>query len=309
MSIDTVIWIVFASIVIVSLVVDLGVFNRKPHAISFKEALIWSCVWVSLALLFNVGIYFWKGSEAAITFLTGYLIEESLSIDNLFVFIMIFSYFKIKPLYQHKILFWGILGAIVMRAIFIFVGIALINRFHWIIYIFGVFLVFTGIRMAFGKEKEIHPDGNIIIRLSKKIFPITHDTGTGKFFTVQNGKRFATPFLLTLIFVEFTDLVFAVDSIPAILAITRDPLIVYTSNIFAILGLRSLYFLLSKVFEKFYYIKYGLGIILTFVGVKMTISSFFKVPVSVTLLVVAVTITMSIVISFLFPPKVKVDVK
>ena len=231
MIVDGFVWTCFIGFVLVMLALDLGVFHRKSHEIKIKEALIWSAVWISLALAFNYGIYVFMGKEKAIEFLTGYVIEKSLSIDNLFVFIMLFTYFNVNTKYQHKVLFWGILGALVMRAIFIFAGVALINKFHWIIYVFGVLLVFTGIKMLFHKDEKIDPDKNPLVRLFKKFFPVTDQEHGDKFFVKMKGRTFATPLFIVLLIVEFTDLIFAVDSIPAILAITNDTFIIFTSKL------------------------------------------------------------------------------
>ncbi|MDD2983661.1 MAG: TerC family protein [Crocinitomicaceae bacterium] len=303
MVVDSVVWICFLGFVLLMLALDLGVFHRKAHEIKLKEALIWSAVWISLALTFNYGVYVFMGKEKAVEFLTGYVIEKSLSIDNLFVFIMLFTYFKVDTKYQHKVLFWGILGALVMRAIFIFAGVALISKFHWIIYIFGALLIFTGIKMLFQKEEQIEPDKNPLVRLFKKFFPFTDQPHEGKFFMKINGKRFATPLFVVLLIVEFTDLIFAVDSIPAILAITDDTFIIFTSNVFAILGLRALYFALAGITQYFHYLKYGLSAILVFVGVKMTIVDFYKIPIVTSLLTIVGILVVSVLCSVLFPKK------
>lgn len=294
-------WIGFNLFVLLMLALDLGVFHRKAHVVKTREALLWSAAWIVMALLFNVGIYFWQGQKVALEFLTGYLIEKSLSVDNIFVFIMIFAYFGVPALYQHKVLFWGILGALVMRAIFIASGVALIERFHWIIYIFGAFLILTGVKMAWQKDKEIHPDKNPVLRLFRRLIPITDRYHGGHFFVKQDGRYFATPPIVVLLLVETTDLIFAVDSIPAILAITLDPFIVYTSNVFAILGLRSLYFALAGIMPLFHYLNYGLAAILAFVGAKMMLVDFYKIPIGASLGVVAVILLMSIVCSLLWP--------
>ena len=301
MVIDSFIWVCFIGFVLFMLVLDLGVFHRKSHEIKIKEALIWSTVWISLALIFNYGIYVFLGKEKAIEFLTGYIVEKSLSVDNLFVFIMLFTYFKVDVKHQHKVLFWGILGALVMRAIFIFAGVALINKFHWIIYIFGALLIFTGIKMLFHKEENIDPDRNPLVKLFKKIFPVTEKEHGDKFFVRLNGKTVATPLFIVLLMVEFTDLIFAVDSIPAILAITNDTFIIFSSNVFAILGLRALYFALTGITKYFYYLKYGLSAILVFVGIKMTIVDFYKVPIVSSLLVISGILIISVVVSVLRP--------
>jgi tellurite resistance protein TerC len=296
-------WGGFIIFIILMLLLDLVVFNKKTHEIKMKEALLLSLFWISLAIVFNVGVWIYMGQEKALEFLAAYLIEESLSIDNLFVFILIFSYFQVNPKYQHKILFWGIIGAMVLRAIFIIAGVALINRFHWIIYIFGAFLIFTGIRMALDKGAKIDPDKNPVIKLVKKILPVTTDNRYGHFFVRIDGRLYATTLFITLVMIEFTDLVFAVDSIPAVLAISHDPFIVYTSNVFAILGLRSLYFALSSVINYFRYLKFGLSAILFFVGVKMCISGFYKMPIGLSLGVLVGILTLSVLLSVWIPKK------
>lgn len=300
---DIYVWVVFLLFVFLMLALDLGVFHSKSHEVKIKEALIWSFVWITLALVFNYGIYVFMGEEKALEFLTGYVIEKSLSVDNLFVFIMIFTYFNVEPKYQHKILFWGILGALIMRAIFIFTGVALINKFHWIIYIFGAFLIFTGIKMLFHKDEKIDPDKNPLVRLFKKFMLVTTTNHGNKFFVKIGVKTFATPLFIVLLLVEFTDLIFAVDSIPAILAITNDTFIIFTSNVFAILGLRSLYFALAGITKYFYYIKYGLSAVLVFVGIKMTIVDIYKIPINYSLLTILVILLISICASLLFPKK------
>jgi tellurite resistance protein TerC len=302
---QTFLWGGFILFVLVMISIDLGLFHRKSHAVKTKEALIWCAVWVSLALLFNVGVYHYKGHHAGLEFLTGYLIELSLSLDNLFVFLLIFSFFRVPKHHQHSVLYWGILGALVMRAIMIMTGIALINKFHWIIYVFGAFLVFTGVKMFFAGDQEIHPEKNPIIRLAKKVFPVTHEFHEGHFFVRLKGRLMATPLFLVLLMIETTDLVFAVDSIPAILAITRDTFIVYTSNVFAILGLRSFYFALAGMFDKFRFLKVGLAIVLTYVGLKMLLADIYKIPTILSLAFIALTIGLSILISFLKPEKAK----
>ena len=282
---STLAWVGFCSFIFLMLAIDLGVFNRRPHEISYKNAAIWSAVWVALAMVF-AGLLFgplgWElfgvaRQQKALEFLTGYLIELSLSVDNLFVFLLIFSYFKVPPKYQHRVLYWGVLGALVMRVAMILTGTALINRFHWIIYIFGAFLVYTGIQMLRGGEKEIEPEHNPIVRFLTRHVPMVRHYERRKFFTVVDGKRVGTLLLLVLIVVEVTDLVFAVDSIPAIFGVTTDRFIVYTSNVFAILGLRTFYFLLAGVVEKFHYLKVGLGIVLGFIGLKMLLPLIAKI--------------------------------
>ena len=290
-------WIVFNAFVLGMLALDLLVFHRKAHAVSLREAFTWSVVWISLALLFNLGIYYLWGSEKAMEFLAGYLIEKSLSVDNIFVFIMIFSYFAVPPMYQHRILFWGILGALVMRAIFIAAGAALLSAFHWIIYIFGGFLIITGIKMFFAGDEKIEPEKNPAVVLLRRWMPITNDYQGQRFFVRLDGRLWATPLFVVLLVIETTDVIFAVDSIPAIFAITLDPFIVYTSNIFAILGLRALYFLLAGILEMFRYLKVGLSFVLCFVGIKMMIVDFYKIPIAVSLAVVAGILVISILAS------------
>jgi tellurite resistance protein TerC len=290
-------WILFNAFVLLMLALDLGVFHRKIHEVTLKEALTWTVIWVFLALGFNTIIYFWRGQQQALEFFTGYLIEKALSVDNIFVFIMIFTYFQIPIKYQHKVLFWGILGALLMRIIFIFAGVALIEKFHFTIYIFGVLLIYTGYKMFYQNNTKIDPDKNPIIKFFKKFMPVTPDLHEDKFTVKLNGKQFATPLLLVLILIETTDLIFAVDSIPAILAITQDQFIVYTSNVFAILGLRSLYFALAGVVHRFWLLSYGLAVVLVFVGIKMLLIDFYKIPVEWSLIFIAFIITASIVLS------------
>src|SRR5262245_11640832 len=302
-------WAGFILVVVGLLALDLGVFHRDDHAVSTKEAAIWTIVWISLALLFNGAIYlFWdwmmpssasSNSEAALEFLTGYLIEYSLSVDNIFVFVLIFSYFAVPAAYQHRVLFWGILGAIVMRATLILVGAALIERFHWIIYIFGAFLIFTGIRLALQKDEAIHPDDNPLIKLARRIIPVATDYQGRNFFIRRAGMLMATPLFLVLLLVESTDLLFALDSIPAIFAVTTDPFIVFTSNVCAILGLRSLYFLLAGAMDKFHYLKLGLAAILSFVGLKMVLSDIYHIPIALSLLVIVALLGIAIGASLL----------
>jgi tellurite resistance protein TerC len=292
-------WVAFNIFVLSMLALDLGIFHRKAHTIKIKEALGWSGVWIALTLLFNLGIYFWRGPETALEFLTGYLIEKSLSVDNIFVFLLIFSYFGVPPLYQHKVLFWGILGALIMRAVFIVAGITLIEKFHWTIYIFGAFLILIGIKMALQKERKIRPERNPALKLFRRWVPVTEEYVEGKFFVKRLDRYFATPLLIVLIVVETTDIIFAVDSIPAILAITLDPFIVYTSNVFAILGLRALYFALAGIMELFHHLHYGLSAVLVFVGIKMLLADFYKIPVSIALSVVVGILLISVVTSIL----------
>ena len=296
-------WIFFGVFIFAMLALDLGVFNRKVHVIKMKESLLWTAFWVTLALLFCAGIYFFhdEGHSKALEFFTAYLIEYSLSIDNLFVFMLIFRFFSVPHEYEHKALFWGILMALVTRAVFIFAGVALINAFSWVMYIFGAFLIFTGIKMALNKETEVHPDKNIAIKLLRFFIPVTKQFQEAKFFIVQNGRRFATPMLAVLLALETTDILFAVDSIPAVLAISKDPFIVYTSNVFAILGLRSLFFAISGLMKLFHLLHYGLAAILSFVGVKMLIEDFFHVPIGVSLIVISSILVISVVASIIWP--------
>jgi tellurite resistance protein TerC len=302
-------WVGFNLFILVMLFIDLGVFNRKAHAITYKEATVWSVVWITLALLFG-GLVFWHlGNQKGLEYLTGYLIEKSLSVDNLFVILLIFSYFKVRAKYQHRVLFWGVLGALVMRAAMIFLGAALIRNFGWIIYIFGAFLIFTGIRMFQQEETEIHPEKNPVVRLVTRFVPLTDYYEEEKFFTRVNGRFTGTLLFLVLVIVEVTDLVFAVDSIPAIFAITTDTFIVYTSNVFAILGLRSLYFLLAGVVEKFHYLKIGLAIVLTFIGTKMLIVAVgIHVPIGISLGVVALVLIGSVIASLVWPREAERDI-
>lgn len=298
-------WIGFNIFIIAMLIVDLAVFNRKSHEITIKESLIWTAVWIFLAIIFGAGLYFYMDPASSLDYFTGYLIEKSLSVDNIFVFILVFSYFGVKPEFQHKVLFWGIFGALVMRFLFIFLGVALIEQFHWIIYVFGAFLVYTGIRMAFEVEKEVHPEKNPILKLVRKVIPVTSNYDGDKFLTKVNGKTVATPLFVVLIVIETTDLVFAVDSIPAILAITTDEFLVYSSNAFAILGLRALYFALSGVMKLFHFLHYGLAAILTFVGIKMLIADFYHIPTPFALGFVALAITVTVILSIIFPAEEK----
>jgi tellurite resistance protein TerC len=309
MTDQTWLWIGFNIFVLAMLALDLGVFHRKAHVVTFKESMAWTVAWVGLALVFNLGLWHYAGSQKALEFFTGYVIEKSLSVDNVFVFALLFSYFAVPPLYQHKVLFWGILGALVMRAIMIVLGAALIAKFAWIIYIFGGFLILTGIKMIVKREEEMHPERNPVVRWFKKLMPVTPDYRGDKFFVRESGIRMATPLFVVLLLVEFSDLIFAVDSIPAIFAVTTDPFIVYTSNVFAILGLRSLYFALAGVMDKFHYLKIGLGVVLTFVGVKMLLAhSPWKLDTLVSLGVIVLVLTASIVMSLLKPKKVTVPV-
>ncbi len=281
------------------LALDLGIVQRKAHFPTMRESLLWTAIWIMLALLFNLFIYYERGSEKALEFLTGYVVEKALSIDNIFVFIVIFSYFSVPNKVQHKVLFWGVLSAIIFRAIFIVAGAALISQFHWILYLLGTFLVFTAIKLAIQKETEIHPEHNPLIRFARKILPVTKDYEGEKFIVRHNGKRYMTPLFLVLLMIESTDIAFATDSIPAIFAITRDTFIIYTSNIFAILGLRSLYFVVAGFMKQFKYLKYGLSVVLGFIGFKMLIEPWYKVPIVASLVMIFGIITLSIVASIL----------
>lgn len=305
MSSQVWIWVAFNLFVLAMLALDLGVFHRRSHEIRIKEAIVWSGVWIALASLFNLGLYYWRGPDAALEFLAGYLIEKSLSVDNIFVFLLIFSYFRVQPQYQHKVLFWGIVGALVLRAIFIAAGITLIQQFSWVIYVFGAFLVLTGIKMAMEKDKEIHPEKNPALKLFRRVMPVTNDYHEGRFFIKEAGRCVATPLFIVLIVVETTDVFFAVDSIPAVLAITVDPFIVYTSNVFAILGLRALYFAMAGVMRLFHYLHYGLSAILVFVGAKMLLVDVYKISVGVALGVVAGILLTATLASIVFPRKIE----
>lgn len=297
MSNTAILWISFNVFVLAMLALDLGVFHRKSHEVSVKEALSWTGVWITLAMLFNLFVYWQFGEEKAIEYFTAYIIEKSLSVDNIFVIIIIFSYFNVPRAYQHKVLFWGILGALVMRVIFIFAGIELIHKFHWLIYIFGGFLVFTGIRILFSKDTKIEPEKNPIVKVVNYLFPVTPTFRRDHFFTRIEGRIWVTPLFVVVMMIEGTDLIFAVDSIPAILAISDDPFIVYTSNVFAILGLRSLYFALAGIEGYFRFLKYGLSAVLVFVGIKMCIMDFYKIPVEISLIVIVFILGISMVAS------------
>ncbi len=300
-------WIGFNALILVLLSLDLGVFNRKAHAVSVREALGWSALWVSLAIGFGLWIGQSMGRQAMLEFYAGYLVEQALSVDNLFVFILVFGYFAIPPALQHRVLFWGILGALVMRGVMIGAGAALIAQFHWIIYVFGAFLVYTGFKMAFGGDAQIEPESNPVIRFVRRIMPITAKFRGEHFFVREpltpGGpvRLIATPLFVVLALVETTDVVFAIDSIPAIFGVTRNPFLVYTSNVFAILGLRSMYFLLANVISKFHLLKYGLALVLAFVGVKMLLSELYPLGIGLSLGVVATTLAGSVVLSLLIP--------
>jgi tellurite resistance protein TerC len=290
-------WAGFLVFVLLMLALDLGVFHRKAHEVSLKEAAIWSAVWISLAVVFGVGVWVWFGPQKGLEFATGYVIEKALSVDNIFVFAVVFSYFAVPSAMQHRVLFWGIIGALVMRAAFIFAGGAFIARFHWAIYVFGGLLAITGLKLLVRKDEEVHPERNPVVRLVQRMVPMTSEYRGSAFFVREAGRRMATPLLLALVTVEVTDVVFAVDSIPAIFAVTTDPFIVFTSNIFAILGLRSLYFLLAGVIGRFKYLQTGLALVLVFVGAKMLLADVYKVPIAASLGIIATLIGGSIAIS------------
>jgi len=299
----TLFWVLFLAFVLAMLVLDLGVFHRKAEVIGFKKAMRWSAFWVSLAVGFALLVYLWRGQHSTLEFVTGYLIELSLSVDNLFVFLMLFAYFRVPGERQYKVLFWGIIGALVMRAAFIAAGVALIQTFRWIIYIFGAILIWSGFKLLRAEDRHVDPEKNPVLRLFRRWMPVTENYVDGKFFIRREGRSFATPLFVVLLVVETTDLMFAVDSIPAILAITQDPFIIYTSNVFAILGLRSLYFSLAGMMTMFHYLNYGLSIILIFVGMKMLASRFVHVPIVLALGVVAGVLAVSVIASLLFPRK------
>lgn len=302
-------WVAFNALILSLLALDLGVFHKKGHAVGMREALTWSAVWVSLALCFGLGIWWQLGREPALEFFAGYLVEEALSVDNLFVFILVFGYFKVPAAYQHRVLFWGILGALVMRGAMIATGALLLERFHWIIYVFGAFLVVTGIRMALQDDGEIEPEANPILRLLRRYIPVTTHFHGDRFFVRQAPRpgdavrRMATPLFVVLVLVETTDVVFALDSIPAIFGVTRDPFLVYSSNVFAILGLRSMYFVLAGVIGKFHLLRYGLSLVLAFVGVKMLLSELYPIPIAVALGTVAAILVGSVLLSLVIPPR------
>ncbi len=280
------------------LILDLGVFHKTPHDVKVKEALTWTAAWIMLAMIFNAGIYYFIGKKEAMEFFAGFILEKSLSIDNIFVFILIFSAFNVPKIYQHRVLFWGVLGAIFMRGIFIGLGVALMQKFSWIMYFFGALLVFTGIKMIIPREEEMDPNNNIVLKLFKKVFPCTPHYHQDHFFVKNQGRIMATPLFLVLLLVETSDLIFAIDSIPAILAITNDTLVLFTSNIFAIMGLRSLYFALGGIMDQFYYLKYALALILTFVGVKMLIINFYHIPIGISLSVIGSLVLIAIIMSY-----------
>jgi tellurite resistance protein TerC len=293
-------WIGFLAFVLAMLALDLFVVHRNAHAVRVKEAALWSTFWIALALLFNGGVWALHGPVRGLEFLTGYLVEKALSVDNLFVFLVLFRYFQVPREYQHRVLFWGILGAIVMRAVFVFLGAAFMERFHWAVYVFGGLLAVTGVRLLVAGEPMQHPEKNLAVRLVRRVLPLTHRYQGAKMIVVENGRRMATPLLLTLLVIELTDVLFAVDSVPAVFAVTRDPFIVFTSNIFAILGLRALYFLLAGVMDRFHHLKFGLALVLVFVGAKMLLADVVQVPIGISLAVIATLIAGSIVASLIW---------
>jgi len=300
-------WLLFNLFVLLMLALDLGVFHRHAHAVRAREAAIWSAVWVSLALLFNYWIYLRAGRDVGLEFLTGYLLEKSLSVDNIFVIVMIFAFFRVPAALQHRVLFWGVLGALVLRGTFIGLGAYVLHRWHWVFYVFGALLVITGIKMAFKNDEQTDLAANPVIRLARRLLPITSDYREDRFLVRVDGRWFGTPLLLVVLLVEVSDLLFAIDSIPAIFAITSDAFIVYTSNVFAILGLRSMFFLLAAVVDRFVYLKYGLAVVLVFIGVKMLIVDFYKIPTSISLLVLSLLIGGAVAASLLFPPRAEPD--
>jgi tellurite resistance protein TerC len=297
-------WVLFNLFVAVMLVLDLGVFHRRDRVMRFREAIAWTAMWVALAAAFAVLIYFWRGGPKTLEFVTGYLIEESLSVDNLFVFLVLFSFFKVPPEYQHKVLFWGIVGALVTRGLFILVGVALVNALHWIVYLFGAFLIYTGAKLLRKEEEEANPQKSWVVKLAHRWLPMTPGYVDGEFFVNEGGRRLATPLLLVLLVVESTDVLFAADSIPAVIAVSKDPFIIYTSNVFAILGLRSLYFALAGMMEAFHYLHYGLSAILIFIGVKMMLPERWGIPIHIALAVVVGVLAIAVIASLVHKPKV-----
>jgi tellurite resistance protein TerC len=303
MSIGITGWVLFNLFVLLMLALDLGVFHRKAHAIAPREALAWSIVWVSLALAFNVWIYLEGGRDIALEFLTGYLLEKSLSVDNIFVIVMIFAFFRVPAALQHRVLFWGVMGALILRGTFIGLGAYVLHRWHWVFYVFGALLVITGIKMAIKDDEDADLAHNPVVRVARRLLPITHDYRGNAFMVREGGRWIGTPLLLVVLLVEVSDVLFAIDSIPAIFAITDDTFIVYTSNVFAILGLRSMFFLLAAVVDRFVYLKYGLALVLVFIGIKMLIVDFYKIPTGISLLVLSVLIGGAVAASLIFPPR------
>src|SRR5947207_5055468 len=297
-------WIIFNAVILVLLFIDLAVLNREGRVIAFRQALLSSAVWIALAFVFAIIIHQWMGATRALEFVTGYLVEEALSVDNLFVFILLFAYFKVPQEQERTVLFWGILGALIMRGVFILAGVALVSRFKFLLYVFGLFLIYTGYKlMSEAEDEKVDPSRNFVLRMARRFLPVTTEYEGKKFFTLREGKRFATPLFVVLLVVETTDILFATDSIPAILAISRDSFIVYTSNVFAILGLRSLFFALSGLMKLFHYLNYGLAVVLMFIGVKMLAEMKYHIPTWAALLVIAVVLTVSVLASVLFPKK------
>lgn len=307
MSQEILLWVGFHIFVLIMLVLDIGVFHRKSHEISVKEALLWSILWIGLAVIFDIGVWYYSTDQRALEFATGYIIEKSLSVDNLFVFLALFKYFRVPAKYQHKVLFWGIVGALLLRSVFIIGGVALISKFHFIMYIFGGFLVYTGFKLIRSNDEHIEPEKNPVLKLVRRFIPITNDYHEDKFFIKRIGRTIATPLFVVLVLIESTDVIFAVDSIPAVLAVSQDSFIVYTSNIFAILGLRTLYFALAGVVHVFHYLNKGMAIILVFIGAKMLIADFFKLPIEIALGVIVVVLLGSVGLSLLFPAKSSVE--
>lgn len=297
------VWLGFAAVVAVCLALDLGVFHRRAHVVGTREAATWMVVWIAVSLLFNLFVYLRFGPERGLEFLTGYLVEEALSVDNMFVFVLVFATFTVPPRLHHRVLYWGILGAFVMRGFFIGIGTALIQNFHWVAYAFGVLLVYTGISLLFHDPEQSHPERNPIVRLCQRFMPLVSEYEGARFTVRRAGKRYFTPLFLVLVAIEVSDVIFAVDSIPAVFAVTNDPFIVYTSNIFAILGLRAMYFLLARIVPRFEYLRYGLALVLAFIGTKMLAADLYEVPIAVSLAVVAGTIALAVVASMLWGSK------
>lgn len=298
-------WGVFSVLVVLMLILDLGVFHRREHEVKMKEAIVWSIIWTVVALAFNLGVYLVKGKEPAMQFLAGYILERTLSFDNLFVFLLVFNYFQLPARFHHKVLFWGIFGALFFRALFIGFGISLLHYFAWMIYFFGAILVWTGAKLAFEKDKKVEPEKNVFVKWFRRLFLITHDYADGKFFTRISNVLYATPLMVILIVIESTDVVFAIDSIPAILAISQDPFIVYTSNVFAILGLRALYFAIAQLMKMFHHLHYGLSLILVLIGIKMLVAHFLHVPTAIALGAILLILSLSVVASIIWPQKLE----
>ncbi len=307
METTAVFWAIFGVVVGTCIAIDLFVFHRRAHEVRFREALAWAITWVTLAGLFNLGIYFWHGKQRAVEFLAAYLVELSLSVDNLFVFLVIFTYFRVPAAYQHRVLFWGVIGALVMRAIFIMTGLTLLNLFHWMVYVFGAILILTGLRLVLKPSEEVEIERNLVLRIARRLIPVTPDYRGQHFFVRWHGRIAATPLFITLLMVESTDLMFAIDSVPAALAISQDPFVVYTSNALAVLGLRSFFFVLSGFMSALSYLHYGLSLILAFIGVKMILSPFYKIPTGWSLTVIASVLLVTVLLSLLFPPKTPVE--